>query len=463
MEEIETPSEKWQRWFRRYLHPDPMPARVVALDVLLVTGILVAINLVFDRANFGWVGLNPSPYFLVPLLLGARYGFLPGVAGGITVVGTIALGRTLGGLDTLPGFLYHHQYLLASLLVSGAVVGEIQRYLAIRIEQQNVLLKDKNTRLNELDEEAFLLREAKDELERIISTMNADLSTLDMEIRRLYQCKNEDVYPNLLNLLSRKARLQQGAFYLVQDNETLFRIEYTGTEEGLPPTLELRSSRILKYAVENQEVTVLPQLWNEEQEHTDDYLMVVPLLAGEGQVYCVLVVQQLPMVHFNRRTVQSIDLICRWGVRLISGRIGAQGDFRFTGNTGSQKIYSVAHLRNALKLAYESFYVLHLSSSLVLIYDPEAPEDMQEKLEEIVMPVLRHADVPSRLHGKVPHLAVFLPLTSERGAVLCRERVLSMCAPKAEGLLKLRGEIMLFERYKDLQGFLDDLQEKITP
>lgn len=56
----------------------------IALDAVLVAVVIVGANLLFDRAHPGWINLNPSPYLLLPILLGSRYGFVPGILAGLT-------------------------------------------------------------------------------------------------------------------------------------------------------------------------------------------------------------------------------------------------------------------------------------------------------------------------------------------------------------------------------------------
>ncbi len=71
--------------------PAVLRPKSIALDAAVVAAAIVGANLLFDRAHPGWTNLNPSPYLLLPLLLGGRYGFLPGILAGLTASALIVL------------------------------------------------------------------------------------------------------------------------------------------------------------------------------------------------------------------------------------------------------------------------------------------------------------------------------------------------------------------------------------
>ena len=83
-----------------------MPLRVVlrpksiALDAVLVAAAIVGANLLFDRAHPGWANLNPSPYLLLPILLGGRYGWVPPPRSiAAEIIGSILGGSSSAGAD----------------------------------------------------------------------------------------------------------------------------------------------------------------------------------------------------------------------------------------------------------------------------------------------------------------------------------------------------------------------------
>ena len=112
--------------------PAVLRPKSIALDAAVVAAAIVGANLLFDRAHPGWTNLNPSPYLLLPLLLGGRYGFLPGILAGLTASALIVL-QQMGWAGPLPAAppasvraaLTDTPYLHASLVFIGALCGEL--------------------------------------------------------------------------------------------------------------------------------------------------------------------------------------------------------------------------------------------------------------------------------------------------------------------------------------------------
>src|SRR5678815_4472067 len=67
--------------------------RVAALDAIVLAVILVALNFWIAPTDPGWLNVNPSPYLLLPILIGSRFGFLPGIGAGVLSVTIIVAGQ----------------------------------------------------------------------------------------------------------------------------------------------------------------------------------------------------------------------------------------------------------------------------------------------------------------------------------------------------------------------------------
>ncbi|MDD2710430.1 MAG: hypothetical protein PHV34_20820 [Verrucomicrobiae bacterium] len=446
---------------RRWTQPSDVVWSGILTDGAILGLVLGAANVFFDQEDLGWFVLHPSPYFLMPVLLGCRYGFMAGVCGGGGAAAVILFLQTFFGGEAAGEMVKGHFYLLFSFFFAGGLCGEIQEMFAFRLTQQDLLLDNSRQRLRQLDEEIHLAREAKEEVERTLATIDAEVSTLDFEIRRLYQCTNEELYPNLLGLLSRWGRVQQAAVYGFKSEKALVRHAYIGSALDFPEEMSTDRSALIHYAIEQRRVVSLAQLWKPGFTVPNDYLIAVPLVSPQGNLFSMVVVNRLPFTALNQRTLHSINLICRWSVRLLAERREAKGDFRFVGKLGARRIYGLAHFEQALKLAFETWRHLQLPSSAVLFYAPGLPANEQKFVEETLMQATRAQDTPTVLDRPVPHLLLFLPLTGERGAALCRERVMKAFVEQAGRQAELRGEVFLLSNYRDVGGLMAALRQTL--
>ncbi|MEY4199785.1 MAG: hypothetical protein RLZZ265_1525, partial [Verrucomicrobiota bacterium] len=51
------------------------------IDLTVIAGLLLIVNGFFAPRDFGWLHLHPTPWLLLPVLMGCRYGFGSGMAG----------------------------------------------------------------------------------------------------------------------------------------------------------------------------------------------------------------------------------------------------------------------------------------------------------------------------------------------------------------------------------------------
>ncbi|MEM9445012.1 MAG: hypothetical protein AAGA18_06640 [Verrucomicrobiota bacterium] len=305
----------------------------------------------------------------------------------------------------------------------------------LRFLQKNFLLENAHQRLKELDEELYLVREGKDELEQKLATLNADVSTLDYELRRLCQCSEAEIYPNILTMLSHKHFIEQAAIYMCPTNRQLplERIAYVGLDSEFPEHLSLEQSPILEKCLKEQDLIALPEMWSTEQSSDgihDDFLLSVPFMSKNEDAFAVLVIGRMPLSEMNQSNMHSINLICRWAARLISERANTidleNSDFKLVGPHGNTKIFCHHYLDYILELSFLTQKKLQLPASLLLFYSQSMEPNTQHELEEILSPQFRYGDLPAVLENPTlnfPNIALLLPLTGQRGAELCLNRI----------------------------------------
>jgi hypothetical protein len=88
-------------------------------DMLLVGCLLGSLNWLVTRGDFGWMGLNPTPWLLLPALLGGRYGVGPGLLAGLCAAISVAVVQSSAHNTTAHAFTQQHSWYFTALLLMG--------------------------------------------------------------------------------------------------------------------------------------------------------------------------------------------------------------------------------------------------------------------------------------------------------------------------------------------------------
>ncbi len=406
---------------------DTLRPKSVALDAGLVAAIIVGANLLFDRAHPGWLNLNPSPYLLLPLLLGGRYGFGVGVLSGLAAVTLILLQQFLFATAPRPNLreaLATAPFLYTGLLFTGGICGELFGWFRRDRAQAEAQLEKLGASVRRLDADVRYLRGVKDELDRVAAARDGEVSALDTGLRRLQAASAEDIPSEVLQFLKRQVRLADAAVYAVSTTgQPLRRLTHIGRDTHLPPTLLPASSALVRLALTRASLVTLPELLNHgDPPTTEPTLLAAPLRDVDGRARALLVVTGLPFINFNAQSANLIALICDWAGEALDLASESAGRYRVVAGSPPRRIFTRAHFQHLITLALQAHARHRLPSSVVLISLPGATSEEQSRFEIALLGVARTGDYAAELGLPHPHLAVLLPLVGERGASIFIER-----------------------------------------
>lgn len=404
---------------------DALRPKSAPLDAALIGGALAGANVLFARSDLGWTGVNPSPFLLLPLLLGGRYGFTIGLLAGLAASALVAALQRTGGATSLGAALTAAPYLHASLVFVGGIAGELYGWLRRDRAQATAQLEKLQTSVRRLDADVRYLRGVKDELDRAVAARDGEVSTLDAELRRLTATTREEIPSATLGFLKRQVRLADAAIYAVEaGSPALSRLALLGSDTHLPTVLDRAASTIVRLSIERGSLVTLPELLQQREPPTDERLLLsAPLRDASGRVLAVLVVAGMPFINFTAQTANLIALICGWAGEVLDLALGAAaGRYRIVAGRESQRIFTREHFRHLLALALEANQAHRLPSSVVLFSLRGAPAGEQPRFEQVIASAIRAGDYAAELGLGEPHLAVLLPLVGERGAAIFIER-----------------------------------------
>lgn len=422
---------------------DSAPKRVW-LDGAVVGGLLLVINALVGRNDPGWWGVNPSPWLLLPLMMGARYGSTPGMIAALSAGFGIAAARAgMGFSASLGGAIRSNLYFFISMLAVGGLSGELWSYFRRRISQLVAHEDSLRAKVRKLDSDALVLREAKDELDRLTAARDGEISSLDAELRRLYTCPAEGLPEAILSLIKRQARVTDAALYRVdadrrEDAVPLVRFGLMGEETLLPANLDPEEHDLVSRALKLKTLVTLPEILIDENIDEETHLIAAPLMGADGEPRALLVVAGMPFIAFNPASAEIIELVCEWSGGVLELSEGAAGRYRIVGERETQRIYLPDHFLHLVTMAFESCRRHRLPSAIVELALGGQDRGQQSVFEQTVLGAVRSGDFASDPEKDHPAVWVLLPLAGERGTDIFLDRCTQFCLRQGIDLEQLK-------------------------
>lgn len=283
----------------------------VVRDALLLGVLLFGLNFVLGRVDAGWVNLNPTPWLLLPLLIGARYGVTPGAATGLlTALGLSVVRSRLDGIEPWT-FATGQRHLLTGLVLGGFLAGQLNQLLrgdSGRLLRDCDQLKDQVMRLRC---ELGLVNETRHELQQRLALHNAPFACLDTDLRKLISLPPDEILGALLQLLHRLAGVTSAGFYALE-GRTLLRQAVIHPTAPLAESIPLAQSPLAARALEENSIASLAQPM--DGSRSQPFLTAIPWTYQEHKG--VLLIQDMPLEFFEWRNLARIEVILHWALTM---------------------------------------------------------------------------------------------------------------------------------------------------
>ena len=421
-------------------------------DLAILTVILAVLNLATTGfSDWGWMTVNPSPWLLIPLFLGARYGFGWGVSAGAFIAVLIYIGRAVHVIaydeaQTLGEILSHHLFFFLVMPGIGFITGETQGLISRKLAQTEDKVRDYAEKQERLEAELEIAEESRFELQEKLALFGAEHSSLDRQLRALFEPTAGAIFPNLLRLLRDISSITDAAVYAV-DGTRLKRISVIGQEEKLPELLEVADTEIARLAMERKALTTVKEVWQESPELTTDYIAALPWLGGGGSVAAILLIHRMSFLGATWRNFSRIQMVCRWVAQYVDLRVQATAETaKLAGNTGAL-IVSPRAVRSTLTQALALHRDWKLPSTLATFEFTEAvTEQVAKLLPQAVGSVMRPTDVGT-LEGSPtqPTFKVLMPMDGVHDAEALLNKALKAIGKVPQLAGKVVGNLSLTE------------------
>jgi hypothetical protein len=383
-----------------------------ARDLVLLAGITGVANAFLDRADLGWLHLNPTPWLLPIALMGRRYGFTGGLTSGLTLAALVAVTRNR--IDGLPmnEALHENAYYFLSLVISGALAGETSALLSRRggaMRDENQKLTEENSRLRC---QLQVTDETRHQLQQHLALINAPMSALDDELRTLLKSPEQRFAKDLLSLLHRLTGLTSAAIYLVDGGRLTQIAVLHPTPPLTPTTLSLSETPLAERALAAGALASVTDATDLTERQP--FLAAFPWLDHLGRK-SVILIQDMPFESFTLQNLARLELILSWASAIAVLRQ------TFVTATDERRPTSSDDFAVLLVEAAEAERI-HSLPSVLLRLDFSGPKDLLHSLS-----LLPETAVSTRLPGN-NSLAVLLPFSGETEA-LQTSRIISDAHP----------------------------------
>ncbi len=267
---------------------------LVALESLLVPGIAVALGMLVSpqdplgtHADFHWA-------WLAPVIVALRYGPVAGLgAAAILLLAWVAL--NLSHMDQFP------QVFFLGGLITVMLVGEFSSLWRARTRRAEAVQFYLDQRLEHLIRQYYLLRLSHDRLEQELIGRPMSMRDALKTLRGLGAAGDDAQI--LLRLLAQYCQISSAALYPVHDD----RIEKTAVATIGSPVGADTKDPLLAQALETRTLCHVVQA-TVRQEATR-YLVAAPLLDIGGEVYALLLIDELPFFALQDENLQTINLL----------------------------------------------------------------------------------------------------------------------------------------------------------
>lgn len=388
------------------------------LDALTVGIVLAVLNLIVARQDPGWLTVNPSPWVLLPLVCGARYGFRWGfLSGAAASLGMLAL-----LLVTNRDAVAAHPLFFLALPTVGLLAGEAHALFAGKLAERDDAVEVLTVQRDHLGADLEVAEDARFELQERLALLNADTASLDQQLRGLFEPGAGPVFPHLLRLLRDTAGVTDAALYQIYGG-TLTLQALIGVPDALPATLTLADTEIAHLAVSRGSLVTCRQVWSTVPAQSSPWLAALPWPHASGTARSLLLIHRMNFQAVNWRTFSRIQMICRWVAQFMELR-GLDGASE---PTAGPLVVSPEILRRASNDAAAAHREHSLPSTTVHFrLTPGSTPEQAARLAMLVAPQLRTTDLAAQHpDGSVE---VLLSFDGARDAERFSQRVTSLAA-----------------------------------
>ncbi|MDQ7833783.1 MAG: GAF domain-containing protein [Humidesulfovibrio sp.] len=406
------------------------------VEALLGFALITAVNVMWFRANLGFVGVSPHPYWAVVLLLASRYGFLAGLFSGI-VSAALAIGLSIIGRQGTT--IYELWKLLLGepvlFIAVGCTLGEISQTIKSRYEA----LLDEHEELKEtfdkLRERYDAVVKAKQEVDTRILSQEQTLTTMHETAQALRSLSEGELYPAALDMVAKFLGAEASSIYLFEDGQLKLKAVHGELQNRTRPESLLPDDGLLGRAFTSTHVAsanVLLEMYEKGVLPDGDALIAAPLLTSSRKVLGVLSIERLPFLKFNSQTIRMAEVFSGWCADALENALLYTDTKSKTITDDITGAYTINYMNARLleECARARRYKTDLAMIILDIlgyvdYSEEEQREILTQLSKALKTLLRNIDL--LFSGDVPgRYIILMPNTPLVGAKVVGGKIVTM-------------------------------------
>ncbi|MFQ5646209.1 MAG: diguanylate cyclase domain-containing protein [bacterium] len=385
------------------------------------------VDFFFLTSHRGFNFLSTHPYWILVVLVPARYGIIDGFAASLTA--SLLYIYYQAPLPATDNFLLTSNYYLGTpvnFIVVSLALGRIQDNVRIKaqtLKQENVkLAKD----FDLLAENFRLLKENKDLIERRIVGQESTISTMYKGIRRLKNLKEEEIYLEITKLMKEYMNVKKGSVYMLEGNHLQLKSSLNWPDDHCFTDVYYSEDFLFNEIVMRQTPLAINR-WEDYQAKVgkDRVLVAVPMVDElSKRSMGMLKIEEIDYVNLNSSTVMFLEVLADWSTYAIKS---ARETLKEEIHDPLSGAHHNDYFQEIFKREWSSAKRNGLDLSVLLLTIngyAEMTDNIREMVLKLIVTVIRNrfrdTDIVARCH-KEDSFIILLPMTPSRGANRCSE------------------------------------------
>ena len=295
------------------------------LEIVIAFAVYDLINFIFFRGDPGFTKMYLHPYWVVVLLISCRYGFIPGLAAGMTAALQL-LFLVLPELPSRAGIEALIEsgafFLPGAFVITGVGLGLLrQRYIDSEEEKKSALLvlKDEMSKFKEMMDAS---ERARRMLEARIVGETSTVKTIYQAARKLESLQADKIYNGCLEILEEHFQVGKSSLYLKEGEYLVLKASRGLTKSEMVEAKITARKSIMGIVMENGQTLTVKDILRlkESQKYLDEYgrvLCMFPIKNEQNAVEGVVNIEKIDFLMLNKSNLELMELIVDWTGRAL--------------------------------------------------------------------------------------------------------------------------------------------------